>query len=198
MSLINENSPNHSDSYSNEFDNSNNESNIIPSPQLKEIDTSKFSHSQLTNFYHQTVYILYLLYHLCHLVHGDMSEYNLLLNHSTEIFLIDFGQSVDISHPTAYEYLLRDIRTINEYFLRCGVSILSNEQIMSLITQERNSAGEGSNDNELEQERSVINEKNENSHLYFEENKSKKVLKCNCHSTLKFPRQEFYELLQNM
>lgn len=211
MSLINESSSNQTESNSTPSVsvsvpnvNSNN-TNVVPSPQLKEITSTNYSNAQLTDFYHQTLYIIYLLFHLCHLVHGDMSEYNLLLNQSTDIYLIDFGQSIDISHPVAYEYLLRDIKTINQYFLRCGVSIFTHDQVMNLIIEEQNSSDNISNESgvvqekiQFQQEHQVQEEENENSHLYFEENKSKKVLKCNCHSNLKLPREEFYEILQNL
>ena len=156
MSLIHESSSNQtefilspSSSITTSNDNKNNV-NIIPSPQLKEVDLTKYSITQLTDFYHQTLYLIYLLYHLCHLIHGDLSEYNLLLHQSREIYLIDFGQSVDISHPTAYEYLFRDIKTINDYFSKCGVAILTIEKIISLIIEENKS--KGSNHQGKEQE----------------------------------------------
>ena len=54
-----------------------------------------------------------LLYQRVHMVHGDMSEYNVLLDPDTfEPVVIDMGQSVLLDHPLAEEMLVRDIANI--------------------------------------------------------------------------------------
>ncbi len=50
------------------------------------------------------------------LVHGDISEFNILVDDKEKPYLIDFAQSVLISHPYAKEFLERDIRNIVSYF----------------------------------------------------------------------------------
>ncbi len=49
------------------------------------------------------------------LVHGDMSEYNVLVKNN-EPYIIDFGQAVSIDHPRAKEFLERDIHNIATFF----------------------------------------------------------------------------------
>ena len=70
------------------------------------------------------------LYHMARLVHGDLSEYNILVcpsrlleNYKAEseecdvrVCLIDFGQAVDVRHPSAMELLRRDILRTKEFF----------------------------------------------------------------------------------
>jgi serine/threonine-protein kinase RIO1 len=109
-------------------------STAIPSPQLKEINLTSHSPEAWRDFYLQTLSLLDRLYHDCHLVHGDLSEYNLLLHSpSLTLYVIDFGQSVDRSHPQQREYLQRDIQTILLFFQRKGVDVHSEGRIMSSL-----------------------------------------------------------------
>ncbi|MEM3839139.1 MAG: serine protein kinase RIO [Candidatus Micrarchaeaceae archaeon] len=49
------------------------------------------------------------------LVHGDISEYNILMKGDVP-YIIDFGQAVSIGHPRSGEFLMRDIDTITGFF----------------------------------------------------------------------------------
>ena len=49
------------------------------------------------------------------LVHGDLSEYNILMK-GEKPYIIDFGQAVVTAHPKAFEFLKRDITNIVNYF----------------------------------------------------------------------------------
>ena len=49
------------------------------------------------------------------LVHGDISEYNILIKGKTP-YIIDFGQAVVLGHPKAYSFLERDVYNILYYF----------------------------------------------------------------------------------
>ncbi len=51
------------------------------------------------------------------LVHGDMSEYNVLMKGSVP-YIIDFGQAVGTGHPKAAEFLHRDITNITGFFYK--------------------------------------------------------------------------------
>lgn len=49
------------------------------------------------------------------LVHGDISEYNILIKDGIP-FIIDIGQGVSLGHPKANEFLERDVKNILYYF----------------------------------------------------------------------------------
>lgn len=54
------------------------------------------------------------------LVHGDISEYNILMTDETPV-IIDVGQGVPLEHAMAEEWLRRDIVNIVRYFSKLGV-----------------------------------------------------------------------------
>ncbi len=49
------------------------------------------------------------------LVHGDLSEYNVMIWRGRH-FIIDVSQAVKLAHPNAEDFLLRDIRNILRFF----------------------------------------------------------------------------------
>jgi RIO kinase 1 len=56
------------------------------------------------------------------LVHGDLSEYNILVAED-ELVWIDFSQGVHVSHPEAVELGKRDIRNVANFFQNQGADI---------------------------------------------------------------------------
>lgn len=106
-----------------------------PAPQLRELP-SNTTPEQWTHYYLQSLTIAHDLYTKCKLVHGDMSEYNLLL-HADRVHVIDFGQAVDLSHPYHGDFLCRDLRTIGEFFGRKGVSVLSDSVAAEAVMNPR-------------------------------------------------------------
>jgi RIO kinase 1 len=104
----------------------------IPYPQIKsykmEKEAAKTTYETIINY-------IDLLYNKANLVHGDLSEYNILINPETEepIF-IDMGQSVTREHPRSIEFLIRDIENITRYFKKYGI----NEDPHQLYTAIRN------------------------------------------------------------
>jgi RIO kinase 1 len=57
------------------------------------------------------------------LVHGDLSEYNILLDSEGELYFIDFSQGIHTSHPEAEELLKRDIENVANFFSKQDVDI---------------------------------------------------------------------------
>lgn len=54
------------------------------------------------------------------LVHGDLSEYNIMMKNGEPV-VIDVGQAVTLDHPLAEEWFQRDLRNIAKYFSKLGV-----------------------------------------------------------------------------
>ena len=63
-----------------------------------------------------------------HLVHGDLSEYNILMMDGEPI-VIDVGQSMTSDFFNAKELLDRDIVNINRFFKNRGADIIDPETI---------------------------------------------------------------------
>lgn len=122
-----------------------------PSPQLREIDIKKGS-KKWTTLYCQTLVAIRRLYHCARLIHSDLSEYNLLVcpswqmsqghftnnrtsdDESLQVVLIDFGQAVEVSHPSAMSWLRRDLSTVRDFFVKQGITTISNEEAEKFIT----------------------------------------------------------------
>jgi RIO kinase 2 len=66
----------------------------------------------------RTLLKLRLLFCEAHLVHGDLSEYNILLANSGKFVFIDWPQSVATSDPRAGQLLTRDISNVARFFAR--------------------------------------------------------------------------------
>ncbi len=52
------------------------------------------------------------------LIHGDLSQFNIVLRNNGKILIIDWPQHVDTTHPNAQEMLDRDVTNIQNYFKR--------------------------------------------------------------------------------
>lgn len=57
------------------------------------------------------------------MVHADLSEYNVLITDEGELVIIDLGQCVVLEHPEAYNWFVRDIKNISNFFSKRGVHI---------------------------------------------------------------------------
>lgn len=72
------------------------------------------------------------------LVHGDCSEYNILVENSNEkekkqvARIIDVGQGVLRNHPMSVEFLRRDIKNITSYFRRQGLKVTEDELLQRI------------------------------------------------------------------
>lgn len=73
------------------------------------------------------------LYQKAELVHGDLSEYNVMLWKNRPV-IIDVSQAVPLAHPLADQLLNRDINNINRFFSRLGVNVLPPDEIYRRVT----------------------------------------------------------------
>ena len=67
------------------------------------------------------------LYRKAELVHGDLSEYNVMMWKGKPV-VFDVAQAVPTSHPMADFFLRRDLTNVNRFFKRLGVRVLSVEE----------------------------------------------------------------------
>jgi RIO kinase 1 len=78
------------------------------------------------------------------LVHGDLSEYNLVV-YEGELAVIDVGQAVTVHHPNADEFLQRDCRNVAAFFARLGVDT-SGDALYEYVTENADPHGEADDD----------------------------------------------------
>jgi RIO kinase 1 len=64
------------------------------------------------------------------LVHGDMSEYNILIYKKPVV--IDVGQAVLVQHPLSNELLERDVKNIVSYFRKFNVNTSEKESLIEI------------------------------------------------------------------
>jgi RIO kinase 1 len=73
------------------------------------------------------------LYKKAELVHGDLSEYNIMVWRGRPV-LFDMSQAVPLVHPMADDLLRRDLTNLNRYFGRLGVKVPSVEESYRRVT----------------------------------------------------------------
>eukprot|EP00816_Leptocylindrus_hargravesii_P001419 CAMPEP_0196821068 /NCGR_PEP_ID=MMETSP1362-20130617/77654_1 /TAXON_ID=163516 /ORGANISM="Leptocylindrus danicus, Strain CCMP1856" /LENGTH=465 /DNA_ID=CAMNT_0042200131 /DNA_START=33 /DNA_END=1430 /DNA_ORIENTATION=- len=102
-----------------------------PSPRLRD---AGLSNKRIREAYVQTVIIMRRMFQRCKLVHGDLSEYNLLW-HNNEVYVIDVSQSVESDHPSALDFLRKDVANVNDFFRKAGeLDVMSTRQLFEFIT----------------------------------------------------------------
>lgn len=105
-----------------------------PYPQLKDVRLEK---EMARTVFDSIVHYIDLLYNEANLVHGDLSEYNILIIPETgETVFIDMGQSVTSEHPRSREFLLRDIENIIRYFKKYNIDEDSQQLYSSIRNKE--------------------------------------------------------------
>ena len=119
-----------------------------PAPQLKDVVMD-----DPTAMYDDVVSFIIDGYRDAHLVHGDLSEYNILV-WDGEPIMIDCGQAMTADHFNAKEFLMRDIGNINRFFRNRGADIIDPETILAetLKPADDNDVEESEEDYEEEEE----------------------------------------------
>jgi RIO kinase 1 len=78
-----------------------------------------------------------LLYLKAHLVHADLSEYNIMVQDESPVF-IDFAQGVLWSHPLADTFLKRDIKNTLHFFSRgAGIKTPNQDEVYAWVKGEK-------------------------------------------------------------
>jgi len=94
-----------------------------PAPLLREIDPY-----DPQDFYMKLLKEIRLLYTQAGLVHGDLSEYNIMVWKDMPV-IFDVSQAMLVSHPLAESLLHRDIANVNNYFRRYDVDVIDEETL---------------------------------------------------------------------
>lgn len=68
------------------------------------------------------------------LVHGDLSEYNVVV-HEGHLCLLDLGQAVTVHHPNSDEFLQRDCENVANFFARQGVDVTADDLLASVTSE---------------------------------------------------------------
>lgn len=89
-----------------------------PYPKLKDVEIENPDEG-----YEQTIDRIERLWNKCNLVHGDLSEYNILVDNKGNSIWIDFSQGVHFTHSEAKQLLKRDIENISNFFSRQGADV---------------------------------------------------------------------------
>jgi len=109
-----------------------------PAPQLKDVVLEDPDET-----YDEVLSFIIDGWQKAHLVHGDLSEYNILMMDGEPI-MIDVGQAMTVDHYNAKELLARDIHNINVFFRKRDADVMTDEEVMEETIN--------SDDNEEEEE----------------------------------------------
>ena len=101
----------------------------IPAPLLKDVEPSNPQ-----KIYRKLLDYIKTLYRDVELVHGDLSEYNIMVL-DDEPVIFDMSQAVLLSHPMADQLLKRDILNLNRFFKKLGVKTKPENEIYGWIVE---------------------------------------------------------------
>ncbi|MEM2904880.1 MAG: serine protein kinase RIO [Candidatus Bathyarchaeia archaeon] len=85
-----------------------------------------------TRLYRQVMNAVRKLYRKAELVHGDLSEYNIMMRRGVPV-LFDLSQAVSVKHPLASELLKRDISNLTRWFQKKGAEVMAEEEAYKWI-----------------------------------------------------------------
>lgn len=103
-----------------------------PAPQIKDVKLE-----DATEIYKIILSFIIDGWKDARLVHGDLSEYNILMSDEGPV-VIDCGQAMDSGSYGAVELLERDIANINRFFKLRRADIVESEDIMEMIFNKEN------------------------------------------------------------
>ncbi len=99
----------------------------VPAPLMRDVELRN-----PMRVYERLIAHLGALYKSAGLVHGDMSEYNVMI-WKGEPVIFDLSQAVLKDHPMAESFLRRDISILNNYFRRAYLLELDDEETFKRI-----------------------------------------------------------------
>ncbi|PPQ91448.1 hypothetical protein CVT25_014147 [Psilocybe cyanescens] len=115
------------------------------SPRMKD---ASLPPDNVGSLYEELVLIVRRMFHVCKLVHADLSEYNIMY-HEEHLWIIDVSQSVEHDHPSAFDFLRNDIKNVEDFFGRLGVTCLGLRRCFEFVTKEKVTDEEGVSDEDV-------------------------------------------------
>ncbi|NLX47000.1 MAG: serine protein kinase RIO [Euryarchaeota archaeon] len=100
---------------------------VMAAPQLRSV---RLDGPQ--KVYREIVRFMKRAFQKAKLVHGDLSEYNILV-HEGAPYIIDCGQAILTDHPNAIDFLKRDVKNVNRYFRSIDVKVWSDETVLRYV-----------------------------------------------------------------
>jgi RIO kinase 1 len=97
--------------------------NGVPAPLLREVPLTEPKKT-----FQRIVDSIARLYQKARIVHGDLSEYNIMMWKDTPV-IFDLAQAIRPDHPMADTFLRRDITNVSRYFSSFGVETPSIEEL---------------------------------------------------------------------
>jgi len=105
----------------------------VRAPLLKEAyENGELSLEDLSRIYREVMDAVVAMYSKARLVHGDLSEYNIMIFEETPV-IIDVSQAVSTNHPNALMFLEQDVYNITRFFSKAGVNVKDPEEIIKRI-----------------------------------------------------------------
>ena len=95
----------------------------VPAPLLRDLPLE-----DPEDFYDKLTNEMRTLYQRAGLVHGDLSEYNVMVWEKNPV-IFDLSQAMLVNHPLAPSLLQHDVSTVNAYFARLGVGVYDNKEL---------------------------------------------------------------------
>lgn len=102
----------------------------VPAPLLREVKPD-----DPADFYEKLINEVKLMYTKARLVHGDLSEYNIMVWEGSPV-IFDVSQAMLTSHPLSESLITRDITNINSYFGRLRVDTHDAEELEQWVKGE--------------------------------------------------------------
>mgnify|MGYP003322594531 FL=1 len=98
-----------------------------PSPRLKDVKVE-----DPMSVFEELLEMAAVIWQTCDLVHADLSEYNILW-HDGRPWVIDAGQAVITRHPSAQEFLVRDVTRLIQWVGRQGHHVDVAESLVRVL-----------------------------------------------------------------